>query len=640
MGKITKTSSSFSFGEVSPDLVSREDLGTYEKGAMVLENFVVSVIGGIKRRSGLEFLHKLSGNGRLIEFHIDEQNSYCIVLTNLKISIFKNGKFIFNIPAPWIESDIKDIQWVQNENELLLVHFKYPPRILKMKSENEWMLNEWDTLQIGVKNTLMPFANFIKTSGISFTVNRVGDNLSKNANIVASDNFFFKEYVGIHLKINNGFFRVTEFVDEKTMNLEIIKEPENCNPVFSFEEQVFSHLRGYPKSITFYQNRLIIGGSRDLPSRIWMSKIGNYFNFELGEGLDDDAIIFDIISDKPEIIQSIFAGKHLQVFTTDSEWVITSFPMTPASVQLKKQTGIGSISSRYIPPMFIEGSTMFIAKNGVEIREFLFGEVEQAYSSFDQTVLSKHLMRFPLDQAYDITNRTLYIPMKDGSMAVLTINKDYGLRAWSKFTTAGKFLSVAIVGDKTYVMVQRNDEVFLEWFNDKVNTDCCIKIIADDDLNNKDINVSHLKNKVVYVIEDNIIYPVQKLYDNLYHLKNTDAENLEIGLPYIHTYVPLPPIFSGNKSAKKVRLINVVFRLMNSKYLSVDTGYGIRFIHLDKYNKNDFFNQIGKNKTLDVEVKSFGWKHSFNEPVFKIQSAVPANFQIVSVQANYQMESF
>ena len=67
-----------------------------------------------------------------------------------------------------------------------------------------------------------------------------------------------------------------------------------------------------------------------------MSKIGDYFNFELGEGLDDDAIIFDIISDKPEIIQSIFAGKHLQVFTTDSEWVITSFPMTPASVQLKK----------------------------------------------------------------------------------------------------------------------------------------------------------------------------------------------------------------------------------------------------------------------------------------------------------------
>ena len=111
-------------------------------------------------------------------------------------------------------------------------------------------------------------------------------------------------------------------------------------------------------------------------------------------------------------------------------------------------------------------------------------------------------------------------------------------------------------------------------------------------------------------------------------------------MPYIHTYVPLPPIFSGNKSAKKVRLINVVFRLMNSKYLSVDTGYGIRFIPLDKYNKNDFFNQIGKNKTLDVEVKSFGWKHSFNEPVFKIQSAVPANFQIVSVQANYQMESF
>ncbi|MDR2934207.1 MAG: hypothetical protein LBU68_02910, partial [Rickettsiales bacterium] len=526
-----------------------------------------------------------------------------------------------------------NIQWTQNQNELLIVHNKYPPKILCKETNDSWILKDWKISFATENATQIPFAKFNNLQNIIFSISKLDDDYILHSNV----DIFNQDYVGVHFKINSGIIRITSVIDGKNAAITIIKNLENFNPTSSIFEQAFSSIRGYPKAITFYQNRLIIGGSFALPSRIWMSKIGDYFNFDLGSGLDDEAIEFDILSDKQEIIQTIFSGKHLQVFTSDSEWVITSYPMTPANVQLKKQTEIGSITTRYVPPKFIEGSTMFIAKNGVEIREFLFGEIEQTYSSFDLAILSKHLMCFPVDQEYDITKKTLYIPMKDGSMAVLTLNKDYGLRAWCKWTTDGEFISVAIVNGKLYSIIKRNEKYFLEMFNADANSDCSVVIKNADKIER--VNVAHLKGKHVYVIEDDAIYPLQQISKNEYHPQNEDVQNIEIGLPFMHTYAPLPLMFNRNIQPKKVRLISANFRIINTKFLSIDTGHGLRNISLDNYNNKDFFENFEKGKAVDIEVKSFGWNKNFTVPVFKIQSTQPSKVQIISIQCSYLTDS-
>ena len=138
------------------------------------------------------------------------------------------------------------------------------------------------------------------------------------------------------------------------------------------EEPSFSSIRGYPVSVTYHQDRLVVGGSRDLPNRLWLSKSSDLMSFDLGEGLDDEAIEFSILSDQVNAIKTVFSGRHLQVFTTGAEWMVTGDPLTPSVIQLKRQTRVGSLKNRNIPPQDIDGATVFISSNGRELREFVF----------------------------------------------------------------------------------------------------------------------------------------------------------------------------------------------------------------------------------------------------------------------------
>ena len=143
------------------------------------------------------------------------------------------------------------------------------------------------------------------------------------------------------------------------------------------------------------QDRLAIGGSRDLPDHVWISKTGHPFNFDLGTALDDEAIAFRIASEQRHAIRSLFAGRHLQVFTTAGEWVVRGAPLTPKTVELDQQTLVGSWQRRRIRPLGVDGATLFLGASGRELREFLFADSEQAYQAADIALLSRHLLQDP-----------------------------------------------------------------------------------------------------------------------------------------------------------------------------------------------------------------------------------------------------
>ena len=157
-------------------------------------------------------------------------------------------------------------------------------------------------------------------------------------------------------------------------------------------EQAFSAARGWPVSVCFHQDRLVIGGSRDLPNRLWLSKSADLFNFDLGEGLDDEAIEFPILSDQVNAIRYVFSGRHLQVFTSGAEWMVTGDPLTPTSIQLFRQTRVGSPVDRTVPPQDVDGATVFVPRAGPQLRAFLFTDTEQAYQASDLALLAHHMM--------------------------------------------------------------------------------------------------------------------------------------------------------------------------------------------------------------------------------------------------------
>ena len=100
-----------------------------------------------------------------------------------------------------------------------------------------------------------------------------------------------------------------------------------------------------------------------------------------------------------------------------------------------------------------------------DIRELSLDDLGENYNANDLCAMAKHLMTGPVDMAYNQASRQLFVVMDDGTMAVLNQNAGLGISAWGRYTTAGKFMSVAVVDDETYVVVKRGDDISLEKFD-------------------------------------------------------------------------------------------------------------------------------------------------------------------------------
>ena len=616
----------FTAGEIADDVLGRTDLTAYENGAYKLTNVFIDSIGGVSRRSGLRYVDRVSEGVRLISFSFNTEQTYVCVLCPKKMLIYKDENLLQEVSLPYNKADVPFVVWTQSADTLLLVHPSYRPiQILRDENEN-FSVSNWKFDEDEDGRILQPMGRFC-SSDVSLKASAKTGNIT----VTASNNLFATGHVGCRFKTKSGEFEVTEVENALTAKAKVIKELETSEKqIYDWSEQAFSSVRGYPKTVTFYQGRLVIGGSRDLPNKLWFSKSFNIMNFDTGTGLADESIAFSILSDQVNAICALVPGRHLQVFTSGSEWMVSGDPLTPESIQLKRQTRNGSPLYRYVPPVDVSGATLFASSHGEEIRQFLFDDLEQAYQAKNLSLLCGHLIRQPIDMTYDNIRRIVYIVMNDGTMATLTNYRSEEVLAWSQQTTEGEFLSVAVDGEKVYCLVKRDDEIFLEVFDDETSTDCCF-LGEDDEEHISWTGLSILNGKTVKVVGDDCVQKDAVVTGDTLTLERAAAK-VEIGLPFFHEIVPLPPILTSYQNAplKAVRLIEARFRVLKADSLVVDVGSGLRECLLPKL--GDYtFDTNPKNVSNDVCVHALGWVRSMMTPLWRIYSDFPKPMKLISV---------
>lgn len=461
MGQFIKTQNSFANGEVSSTFYACDGI----KGLSKLENMDVLPGGGLSRRDGLTSVALLDGAVRLISFSASGNQEYLLALGNYHMYIFYQDKLVQDLLTPWAYSDVVNLQYAQRLNTMIFVHPDYEPSVLK-KNKLRFDLSDFMFAHNDSNlDSYIPFVRFDDSIDISITVatHSLGNNF---ATFTTDKDFWTSDNVGGRFILLGRQWNITEYISPT----KVVAHTNGTYtlpsaPVTGWQEAAFSKRRGWPGCITFHQDRLVFGGSRDWPSGIWMSKVAVHNNFDSGTGLDDEAIFINLLSDKHQHICSIVSSENLQILTTSGEWAISCNPLTPSSVDVKQHTSIGSFSNRYLSPQKIEGSTIFVSKNGRDIRELCLDDLGEKYNSNDLCTMSKHLIQDPVDMAYNLDCRRLYVVCASGDMAVLNHDSSLGLSAWSRYKTAGKFLSVAITGNSTYVAVERGASVFLERFD-------------------------------------------------------------------------------------------------------------------------------------------------------------------------------
>lgn len=632
MARMHTFKTSFTAGEVSMELAGRGDLTAYDNGAGNLTNIFVMPTGGIYRRAGLRYVDAASSEGRLVAFEFNTEQVYLLVFREAIVDVYKDGVKHTSIdPAPWTLAQVKNINWVQSADTLLITHPDVPPKKLTRDKADVWSVTDWTFFE---KDSVIhqphhKFADEAVTLQANATVGTI--------TLTASADFFVAEHVGKRFRIEGKEVEITLFTDA-THATALVKEALTTTAATKdWTEQSFSDVRGWPVSVCFHQDRLVIGGSRDSPNRLWMSKSADLFNFDLGTGLDDEAIEFAILSDQVNAIRAVFSGRHLQIFSSGAEWMVTGDPLTPSSIQLKRQTRVGSPADRTVAPCDVDGATLFVSRTGDELREFLYTDLEQAYQAGDLALLARHMVNTPLDQDYDKIRRHLHIVMSDGSIASLTLFRREKVTAWSRQVTDGTFLSVAMVGANVYVLVKRGSAYFIEVLDDDYNVDAGLKVM---DATPKATwnGLAHLEGRTVKVVGDGA--PLGDFVVSTGSVTlDVDVSSVEIGLAYAHIVEPLPPTIASIKAGSQgghLRPISFTFRVRNTSALRLDVGTGLQDIPFKRFGQAAW-DQGTPAFTGDKTVRAFGWRQGGIEPLWRIEQDTPLPFVLLSVASEISL---
>lgn len=229
----------------------------------------------------------------------------------------------------------------------------------------------------------------------------------------------------------------------------------------SRSEPAWSALRGYPRTVCFYAGRLIFGGTRSKSQTVFMSAVNDFYNFDIGKGIDDDAIIRTLDTDRQTAIMAVVPGRDLQVLTESAEFFCHDNPITPEKSAFLPQTTYGAAN---VSPVQLDGMTWFLDRTGASLRQFVYSDVEAAYTAPSASKLAPSLLRAPVAMAAVQSSRDdaasqIYVVNADGTAAVMhTERAEDMVAAWTSWDTAGGVFDVCALRDEVCFIARRELE--------------------------------------------------------------------------------------------------------------------------------------------------------------------------------------
>lgn len=361
--------------------------------------------------------------------------------------------------------------------------------------------------------------------------------------------------------------------------------------VDSYSFGAWNEKYGYPRTVGFFQDRLVFGGTKQQPYVIWMSKTGDYNNFSVekasGTVTDDSAICLSFISRQQAEIKHICPASDLFVLTDSNEWIVSGgSTVTPSKCTNKAQTFRGCTE---VEPISIGSRLIYVQKRSQTVRDMAYSFETDSYDGMDLTLLAKHLLRGKtiVDAAYmqDPDSR-LYFVRSDGEIICLAYINDQKVYAWSHIITKGKYLSVCTVAaeetDEVYTAVERNGKTYIEKMGtdkdsqdpkDYIMTDCS-KVLAFDEPDDA-ASVDWITG-TVSVLADGKFFENVEIKEGTVTLP-TKVSYMIIGYPYRMT-IELPNVEiqaqNGTMQGRYKNVRTVSLRLLHTLGGSIGNGVG------------------------------------------------------------------
>jgi hypothetical protein len=572
--RVRTLQTSFSAGELDPELAGRSDVERYFRGAERARNVVVRPTGGLRRRPGLRHVATISdGNAgcRLVEFNFNAEQTYLLVFTANTIRVFKDDALVHTITgAPWTAQQVATITWTQSADTLIVFHPDVQPRrLLRQGSDTNWSLST-------VPLTNIPGHDYgaVTPTGTMTPSATTGDAIT----LTASATIFNAGMVGWYLRTtSNALARITAFTSSTQVTAKVLREFPNTNAIaaadWSLREPVISAARGWPRCGVFYAGRLYMGGLKSRPATVLGSRVSDFFNFDPGAALDDDSVDVTIDTDQVNAIRFLAATRELHAFTSGGEHILAGDNdgvITPASARWIEQTRRGAVAN--VPVVEVDGALLFVQRGGKAVRQHLYDELQGAYANIVLSRLAEHLIRQPVDMAVrkggarDAADHVLVVNA-DGTVAALLTERSQETVAWTLWETDGQVRQAAALDDgAVYFGVTRAGAYRIERWDDDLLVDAGVRITTGMPLTTV-TGLTHLNGLTVAIVADGAVQPPATVTGGTVTLPRPAQQEVQVGLPFTVLVRPMPPeprLPGDPMLGRKARIVRATMRMDNS----------------------------------------------------------------------------
>lgn len=560
---------------------------------------------------------------RLIPFELTTSSQYVLAITDFSGTLFQDGVRINRFPLPYASDDIADIDACVGADSLFVVHEEYPPRYVFRDTGNSFQTGpiaftnvpkvdfddddsptpvsdvqvitfssgwvQGHTFQIeleGARTAAITFAGDATASERSATAANIAREVQKLYTVEGFTGVTCARTGGLEYTVTLAGASAAEY---ELMSVSPLSAAGTATVVQSVQgtprtEDVWSATRGYPRTVTFFEGRLFFGGTRDKPQSVFGSIVRDIVNFQILEGLDDDAIFTTMDGQQLNAINGLFSGRSLQLFTSGGEFRYIKQQgeaVTPGDAP-KNQTQYGAAKIR---PVSTDGATIYVQRTRKAIRDFRYDYEEDAYDSLGLSSLAGHL----IDDVRDLTAwngsstdeiNLVFVVNGDGTIALFNSRKESKVQAWTQWTTQGLFKAVAAVLEDVFVATVRTvnevDTLFFEQIDNYYYSDCSIQI-TNDPASATLTGLDHLDGEECRVRSDGFVMDSATPVGGEIVL-NTESEFAEVGLNFNTEITPMPLFSStpeGPNFMRKRRIVkgrvkvrNTLGLLMNGRALS------------------------------------------------------------------------
>lgn len=411
--------------------------------------------------------------------------------------------------------------------------------------------------------------------------------------------------VGSLVRINGGLLRISAYSSGTGVSAVVLKELSATVAAqalaWSLEPPIWSSARGYPRTGTVHQQRLIAAGTAKYPRTVWGSRLGETLDFTRGTN-DDDAFAFTMDGDEASPIAFVSSNKDLAVFTESAEVTMRSGvekPLTPTNVRSTSDSNIGCAAVR---PVTVGREVMFAQRGGTRLRGYGYRYDFDAYSAVDLSALAEHLSKAGIVWlAYQrLPDPIIWGVTADGGLLSCTFDRDQqpAVVAWARHDTDGVIECAAVLpeGDTEWLWVivartingstkryiERFEHTWDPFYADGDGRDYGYTVdsgvVFDNAGGEDDFSVPHLAGKTVSVVADaTYIGDFDVETDGSLTISRTGKRVL-VGLSFESRATLLPPEFGtamGSSQAQASRTGQLSIRFLETIGARVESTVGV-----------------------------------------------------------------